>query len=269
MKKNLRFQNKSISYWIEGKGKPVMLVHGFAEDHEVWFHQIDYLKQNFQLILPDLPGSGKSELLTSVNMESMAEVLKEILDQESIQEIDMIGHSMGGYITLAFAEKYSTRLNSFCLFHSSAYPDNEEKKQTRLKATEFMKKNGVEEFLKTSAPNLFAKDANGNLPKSKQQMVDKLIQDYKDLDVNALVAYYQAMMARPDRTNVLKSFTKPILYVLGRHDTAVLYEQGLEQTRLARNVEVYTLNESGHMGMWEELIESNRILEGFLKTKAA
>jgi len=65
MKKNLRFQNKSISYWIEGKGKPVMLVHGFAEDHEVWFHQIDYLKQNFQLILPDLPGSGCTTVIRS------------------------------------------------------------------------------------------------------------------------------------------------------------------------------------------------------------
>jgi len=269
MEKNLQFQNRSISYWIEGKGKPVMLVHGFAEDHEVWSHQIDYLKQNFQLILPDLPGSGKSELVNNVSMESMAEVLKAILDQESVQETCMIGHSMGGYTTLAFAEKFSSRLNSFCLFHSSAYPDNEEKKQTRSKAIEFMKKNGVEEFLKTSTPNLFAKDAKGNLSQAKQQMVDKVIQDYKNFDVNALVAYYQAMMERPDRTHVLKSFTKPILYVLGRHDTAVLYEQGLEQTHLARNVEVYTLNESGHMGMWEELIESNRILEGFLKTKAA
>ena len=246
-----------------------MLVHGFAEDHEVWSHQIGYLKQNFQLILPDLPGSGKSELVNNVSMESMAEVLKAILDQESVQETCMIGHSMGGYTTLAFAEKFSSRLNSFCLFHSSAYPDNEEKKQTRSKAIEFMKKNGVEEFLKTSTPNLFAKDAKGNLSQAKQQMVDKVIQDYKNFDVNALVAYYQAMMERPDRTHVLKSFTKPILYVLGRHDTAVLYEQGLEQTHLARNVEVYTLNESGHMGMWEELIESNRILEGFLKTKAA
>jgi len=269
MEKNLQFQNKSISYWIEGKGKPVMLVHGFAEDHLVWSHQIDYLKQNFQLIIPDLPGSGKSELLNSVSMESMAEVLKAILDQESVQQTCMIGHSMGGYTTLAFAEKYSSRLNSFCLFHSSAYPDNEEKKQTRSKAIEFMKKNGVEEFLKTSTPNLFAKDATGSLSKPKQQMVEKLIRGYKNLDVNALVEYYHAMMERPDRTHVLKSFTKPILYVLGRHDTAVLYEQGLEQTHLARNVEVYTLNESGHMGMWEELIESNRILEGFLKTKAA
>ncbi len=269
MEKKLEFQNKSISYWIEGKGKPVMLVHGFAEDHEVWSHQIEHLKQNFQLIVPDLPGSGKSALLNNVSMESLAEVLKAILDQESVQETIMIGHSMGGYTTLAFAEKYASRLNSFCLFHSSAYPDNEEKKQTRLKAIEFMKKNGVEEFLKTSTPNLFAKDAKGNLSRAKQLMVDKVIHDYKNFDINALVAYYQAMMERPDRTHVLKTFTKPIFFLLGRHDTVVLYEQGLEQTRLARNVEVYTLNDSGHMGMWEEPIESNRILEGFLKTKAA
>ena len=168
MEKNLRFQNKSISYWIQGKGTPVMLVHGFAEDHEVWEHQVKHLQKVFQLILPDLPGSGKSELLSDVSMENMAEVLKAILEQEAIPVVAMIGHSMGGYITLAFAEKYGDRLNSFCLFHSTAYPDNDEKKQTRIKAIEFMKKNGVVEFLKTSTPNLFAKDANRNLVPGKK-----------------------------------------------------------------------------------------------------
>ena len=269
MEKNIQFQNKSISYWIEGKGNPVMLVHGFAEDHEVWDQQVKHLQHSFKLILPDLPGSGKSALLNDVSMETMADLLKAILDQESIQVVTMVGHSMGGYITLAFAEKYNDRLNAFCLFHSTAYPDNDEKKQTRLKAIEFMKKNGVVEFLKTSTPNLFAKNADGNLTKEAQHMVNKLIENYKDFDVNALVAYYQAMMKRPDRTRVLKTFTKPIFYLLGRYDTAVPYEQGLEQTRLAPNVEAYTLNHSGHMGMWEEIAESNKVLEAFLKNNKA
>jgi pimeloyl-ACP methyl ester carboxylesterase len=268
MEKNLQFQNRSITYWLEGSGKPVMLVHGFAEDHRVWENQVKHLQKYFQLILPDLPGSGKSELLDDVSMENMASVLKAILDKESISKVAMVGHSMGGYVTLAFAEKYADYLNCFCLFHSTAYPDNDEKKQVRAKAIEFMKRNGVEEFLKTSTPNLFMKDALGNLDKDRQAMVIKVLEDYRELDGNALVAYYQAMMNRPDRTHVLKTFTKPILYLLGKHDTAVPYQQGLDQTRLAGNVDVHTLNNSGHMGMWEEPLESNRILEDFLKTKA-
>ncbi len=267
MQKNLRVQNRKINYWIEGGGQPVMLVHGFAEDHRVWDYQVEHLRKNFQLVIPDLPGSGISELLEETTMESMAEVIKAILDNESIQICTIVGHSMGGYITLAFAEKYATRLNSFGLFHSTAYPDNEEKKQTRLKAIEFMKKNGVPEFLKTSTPNLFAKEEG--IEKGKQKMINKVIDDYKSIEVRSLVAYYEAMMDRPDRTEVLKTFTKPILFVLGKYDTAVPYPQGIEQSRLPGKAEVHTLHHSGHMGMWEEMDTSNGILEGFFKTNVS
>ena len=265
MQKNLQFQNRSISYWTIGKGKPLMLVHGFAEDHRIWVHQSAHLQDQFQLILPDLPGSGKSSLLNDVSMENMAEVLNAILDQESVQLCSIIGHSMGGYVTLAFAEKNADRLNSFCLFHSSAYPDNDEKKQTRLKAIEFIKKNGVEEFLKISTPNLFAKEGENEQSGSREKMVQKLIEEYKNFDADALIAYYEAMMKRPDRTLVLKSFTKPILFLFGKYDTAVPYQQGIEQSRLAKNGEVQTLHQSGHMGMWEEKDKSNQILESFFK----
>jgi pimeloyl-ACP methyl ester carboxylesterase len=270
MEKELRFQNKSIHYWIEGSGAPVMMIHGFAEDHHVWDLQINALRENWQLIIPDLPGSGKSELLDSTSIDSMAEVVLAILDNESIAQCCIIGHSMGGYITLAFAEKHTDRLNSFCLFHSTAYPDSEEKKQTRLKAIEFIKKNGVEEFLKTSTPNLFAKETTGDEGlmngQSRKKMIQKLIDDYKSMKPEALIAYYQAMINRQDRREVLKTFTKPILFLLGREDTAVPYQQGLEQSSFPPKAEVHTLEHSGHMGMWEETVEANRILLAFCKT---
>ena len=265
MQKKLRFQNKSISYWVEGNGHPLMLVHGFAEDHRVWHYQSRLLQKNFKIILPDLPGSGASELIDTISMESMAEVLNTILDQEGINECSIIGHSMGGYVTLAFAEKNENRLNAFSLFHSTAYPDSEEKKQTRLKSIEFIRKNGVEEFLKTSTPNLFAKGKTDSEKEEKAKMTREVVETYKDFTPEALIAYYRAMMERPDRTEVLKTFTKPILFLLGKEDTAVPYDQGIEQSKLPRNVETHTLQQSGHMGMWEEKDKSNRILEVFFK----
>jgi len=287
MEKELRFQNKAIHYWIEGSGKPsLMMIHGFAEDHRVWDLQLDALRENYQLIIPDLPGSGKSELLGKTSMESMADAILGILDRESINECCMIGHSMGGYVTLAFAEKNPQRLNSFCLFHSTAYPDSEEKKQTRLKAIEFIKRNGVEEFLKSSTPNLFAKEVEGKTtdhgqltttdhrrqtdhgPRTtvkRKDMIQKLIDDYKDMKPESLIAYYDGMIQRPDRTNVLKSFPKPILFLLGKEDMAVPYQQGLEQSRFPMKPEVHTLEFSGHMGMWEQTAEANRILLAFVK----
>ena len=265
MKKNFQFQNKSISYWVEGQGKPLMLVHGFAEDHRVWEYQVEHLRNYFQLILPDLPGSGESELLEQTSMDSMAEVLLAIAIQEGVDVFSMIGHSMGGYITLAFAEKNQERLNAFSLFHSTAYPDTGEKKQIRLKAIEFIRKNGVEEFLKTSTPALFAKKNSSHAKMGREDMIKKVIDDYKEFDPQSLIAYYEAMMQRPDRTAVLKTFTKPILFLLGKEDTAVPYEQGVEQSKLPRKVEMHTLQQSGHMGMWEEWEKSNRTLEVFFK----
>jgi pimeloyl-ACP methyl ester carboxylesterase len=266
MQRNFRFQNKLINYWIEGDGPAVMLVHGFAEDHRVWQYQADFLKKNYRLIIPDLPGSGASELLPHTSMESMSGALFAIVEKESIDSLSLIGHSMGGYISLAFAAQFNDRLNSLCLFHSTAFADSEEKKQTRAKAIEFIKKNGVEEFLRTTTPNLFAKgDAKSGEGQLKNEMVRKVVDDYKYLPAESLIAYYEAMMKRPDRTDVLKSFIKPILLLLGRHDTAVPYEQGIQQSKLSRMTEVHTLESSGHMGMWEQTAESNDVLAGFVK----
>ena len=139
MKKQLLYQNNRIVYAVEGAGKPVMLVHGFGEDSSVWVNQIPFLKDHFQLIIPDLPGSGESAMVDDMSMEGMAEVLKAVADKETNELFTLIGHSMGGYITLAFAEKYSNRLNGFGLFHSTAFADSEEKKATRQKGIEFIR----------------------------------------------------------------------------------------------------------------------------------
>lgn len=104
-----------------------MLIHGFGEDAAIWNNQTEYLKDKFQLIIPDLPGSGKSEMTDDMSMEGMAEVIHSIIRQEDIDACTVIGHSMGGYITLAFAEKYPDYLSAFGLFHSTAYADSDEK----------------------------------------------------------------------------------------------------------------------------------------------
>ena len=129
MNKELLYQNKKIFCRFIGNGKPVVLIHGFGEDGEVWKNQIEFLKDKFQLIIPDLPGSGKSEMINDMSMEGMAEVIYSIIHEEKIKSCILIGHSMGGYITLAFAEKYPEYLTAFGLFHSTAYADNEEKRK--------------------------------------------------------------------------------------------------------------------------------------------
>ena len=162
MIKEIQVQGKKIVYQVIGNGKPVILIHGFGEKADVWNNQVDYLQDKFQLIVPDLPGSGYSEMIDDMSMEGMAEVIKTIIETESQipsaegREACIIGHSMGGYITLAFVEKYPELVSAFGLFHSSAFADNEEKKITRQKGIDFINQHGAFEFLKTATPNLFS-----------------------------------------------------------------------------------------------------------------
>jgi pimeloyl-ACP methyl ester carboxylesterase len=263
---NILIDDKPVYYRIEGTGQPVVLVHGFSEDGTVWENQAKYLKNKFQLIIPDLPGSGHSSPFdyaqgdANWSMEYFAECIRAILDQEKISTVSMIGHSMGGYITLAFAEAYPDRLRSFGLFHSTAFADSEEKKTARRRGIEFIQQNGPAKFLEQSIPNLFSDETKKHQP----DLVHKILARYTNFIGQSLVNYYQAMMARPDRTHVLKNFPHPVLFIMGKHDTAVPYEQALQQSYMPGLSYIHTLEHSGHMGMWEEPALSNDFIGEFL-----
>jgi pimeloyl-ACP methyl ester carboxylesterase len=261
MQRTLMVKDHAISYRVLGKGTPVMLVHGFGEDSRVWEKQEAVLQQHFKLIIPDLPGSGKSALTEDVSMEGMARVLKEILDDLAIRSCIMVGHSMGGYITLAFAEMYPVSLIAFGLFHSSAYADNEEKKTARRRGIEFIREQGPEKFLEQSTRNLFSEETRQNNPAEVQEFIDR----FTNFPAQSLVSYYEAMMRRPDRTKVLKDFTGPVLFIIGKFDSAVPPEHVLEQCHLPRLAYIQLLMHSGHLGMVEEADLSTGFLEKFLK----
>lgn len=261
--KTITYQSSKIVYRIIGEGKPVVFVHGFGEDGDIWQEQIDFLKDQFQLIIPDLPGSGQSEMINDMSIEGMAEVLKAILDNESLtEEVYLFGHSMGGYITLAFAEKYPSLLAAFGLIHSSAFADSEEKKNTREKAIGFINNNGAYEFLKTSIPDLFYRGHDG--PKLLES-INELIEKGKNFTPEALIAYYRAMINRPGRTAVLKTFSKPILFIIGQFDKAIPFQQSLQQCYLPSQPHVHILRLSAHMGMIEESDKVNNALLKFLQ----
>ena len=260
MNKELLYQNKRIFYRIIGRGKPVILIHGFGEDGEVWRNQIEYLKDKFQLIIPDLPGSGRSEMTDDMSMEGMAELIHSMIHAENIDACPVIGHSMGGYITLALVESYWNHVSAFGLFHSSAYADSEEKKVTRRKGIEFINKNGSFEFLKTSTPNLFSQQTKDENP----ELVTEFIAGLNNFSPGALVSYYEAMMQRPDRANMLQKATVPVLFIIGNYDNAVPLEDGLKQCHLPGKSYIYILRNSGHMGMLEEKDKCIEVLDKFL-----
>lgn len=260
--KSLLFENKKIQYTVYGKGKPVILLHGFGEDSTVWDAQVTFLQDHFRLIVPDIPGSGGSEYIAGADIDTYADIVKEISDRE-LQEMNgvIIGHSMGGYITLAFAEKYPGYLNAFGLFHSSAFADTEEKKEARKKGIDFIRSNGAPAFIKTSTPNLFTQQYKEQYPGK----VEALIEAGKNFTAEALIQYYEAMIERPDRINVLKTFPKSILFIIGQHDQAIPFDASMKQCHLPSLSHVHILRQSAHMGMWEEEEKTNNILFSFLE----
>lgn len=279
MTKKLLYQNKKIVYHITGKGNPVILIHGFGEDSSVWKNQAPSnspqggepntqpplsgntsLTSKFKLIIPDLPGSGQSEMIDDMSMEGMAEVIRSIIHEENIDACPVIGHSMGGYITLALVEKYPNLVSAFGLFHSSAYADSDEKKVVRRKGIEFISQHGAFEFLKTSTPNLFSPNSKEQIPDS----IEQLINSGHNFSPTALVSYYEAMMQRPDRTEILRKAAVPVLFIMGEYDNAIPLQDGLEQCHLPEKSYIHILRKSGHMGMLEEKDRCNEILEKFL-----
>jgi pimeloyl-ACP methyl ester carboxylesterase len=260
MEKIIETGGKQVFYRVTGTGEPVMLVHGFGESGEVWKLQVDHLQNKFRLIVPDLPGSGRSEMAGDMSMDGMAEILNAILNAEGLGQVTMIGHSMGGYITLAFVNRYPGKLKAFGLFHSTAFADSEEKKTARKKGIEFIRKNGTSEFLKTTSPNLFSPATQADNP----GLIDEFLAGLDNFSIPAFVSYYESMMQREDHTDVLKSTTLPVLFVIGEHDSAIPKEDALRVAHLPGISYIHILHHSGHMGMLEEPNKSNTILEKFL-----
>jgi pimeloyl-ACP methyl ester carboxylesterase len=271
MDKSVIIQGKPLHYRVVGKGSPVLLLHGFAEDSRIWDTLEAPLAGSYQLILPDIPGSGKSEAWegnendaegsSSPSLEDLAEAMKQVLDAEGIGTCTMIGHSMGGYITLAFAEKYPGRLDGFGLFHSTADPDGPEKKEARRKGMAFMTEHGAERFLRQSIPNLFAEKFRVDHPAE----VEELLARGNGFTAKTLRQYYRAMIQRPDRKGVLNDSKVPVLFIMGEQDKTINLQDVLCQSHLPSIAHVLVWQGVAHMGMREVPQLSMEALMKFLR----
>ena len=145
-----------LHYEITGNGKEnLVLLHGFMESLLIWEDLEPLLSKNFRIIKIDLPGHGRSEIYGEIHtMEMMAEKVKEVADQLKLEKFHLLGHSMGGYVSLAFAEKFAEKLKSLTLFFSTYFPDDEEKKETRKKSFRIILES-YKTYVGAGIPNLF------------------------------------------------------------------------------------------------------------------
>jgi pimeloyl-ACP methyl ester carboxylesterase len=254
----------SLFYRISGHGETVVFIHGFAEDGSIWDNYVAALDNNYRLLIPDLVGSGKSTgTAENISMEILAGHINMILEKENVSSCFMIGHSMGGYVALAFAEKYGEKLLGLGLFHSTAFADDEEKKANRKKNIDFIRKHGTAKFIAQTTPNLYSEEFR----KERPEVIDREIEKYSDFSPTSLVAYTESMMMRPDRSHVLKEINKPVLLIIGEKDNAVPIDQSLKLCKIADFAYIYIGTHSGHMGMLEEPEFCLKAIKDFLSGK--
>ncbi|MEP2773050.1 MAG: alpha/beta hydrolase [Fulvivirga sp.] len=253
--------NNEIHFTDEGEGFPLLFIHGFCETHEMWDDfKIPFLK-DFRVITVDLPGFGNSPLPDGgFTLADIADVLADFLDSLNIKQVVVVGHSLGGYVTLELAKLKSELIKGFCLFHSTAYADDEEKKDSRNKTIDFVEKRGVKVFATSFVPSLFYSKNRKNLTSE----IDNAVAIASKTPLPTLVAYTKAMRDRQDRTDVLESFSNPILFIAGVKDTSVPLEKIEPQFLLPKRAVVKVLENTGHMGMFEKKTETQQMVKAFI-----
>ncbi|MDT8393401.1 MAG: alpha/beta hydrolase [Bacteroidales bacterium] len=253
------YKKKKIWYRISGEGKTIVLLHGFLENMGMWTYFSKKLSENYQVVTIDLPGFGKSECLAQVHlMEQMATAVNKVMKELDIRKCLMVGHSMGGYVALAFAKKYPGKLKGMVLFHSHALADTPEAKVNRNRAIDVVRSDRGT-FIYNFFPDLFAPE---NVEKFDQE-IKKMHIDAMNTSPKAIIAALEGMKYRTDKLDVITSARFPILFILGKKDSRIPFEKTLAQAALPPNGEILVLDNVGHMGFLEARKTTLKAIEGF------
>ena len=229
--------------------KCVVLLHGYLESMYVWDDFTHLLTPKVRVITVDIPGHGISMVQGEVHtMEYIADVLNDMLDALSIAKVTMVGHSMGGYVALAFCAKYASRLDGLVLLSSTPFPDTELKRENRQREIDLVKA-GKKEMLARVAPE--AGFAVQNRKRLKDYIED-LVECVHVTEDEGIVALLGGMMQRVDQNEMLRTCGVDQLFILGKLDGYIPVEVAEEFISLNPQAKVAWLENSGHMGFIEE-----------------
>ncbi len=260
MQKSILFKNAKISFSDVGKGRAIVLLHGFLENATMWDEVVPKLCTRNRIIIIDLLGHGKSDCLGYVHtMELFAETVTAVLKHLRIRKCILIGHSLGGYVALAFAEKHPEKIKGLCLMNSTSNEDDEERKALRARANKMIQHNFTN-MVRLSFVNLFG-------PKSRavfKKEIDHGIQQALKTPVQGYIAANEGMRNRPNRNHVLAEHDFKKLIIVGKKDPVLDYDNALKEAdKTASKVIVF---DNGHMSHIENTSELIVTLKGFIKS---
>jgi pimeloyl-ACP methyl ester carboxylesterase len=241
-----------ISYTDSGKGAPLVLIHAFPTDKRLWLSQKN-LSRYFRVITIDLPGFGQSSPVygQTITMTEYADVINQLLDQLHIKKSIIGGESMGGYIALAFLNKYPKKVKGLVLSDTQAIADSKEIKAKRELAAIDVLENGATHFVGVFLPKALSPDAS-----RQTKLFLKSIMEAEP--VTAIASALRGMAKRFDTSKILASTSIPILIVTGENDMVVSPKQSENMHRLAKNSQLIIIANAGHLSSLEQPEAWNR-----------
>jgi len=236
-----------LAYTRQGKGTPLVLLHGFPLDHHIWDKVVPLLENNFDLIIPDLRGFGESTTVeTPYTMEDLASDIAGLLDQLGIKESAVAGHSMGGYIALAFARNYPEKVKGLGLIATQALADPQERKEGRYKSVADVAEKGIGGVVDVMTTK-FTSD------EKLQEFARKSMEEQQPA---AYIGGLKAMAERLDSTSLLASMEYPVVIVHGKADALIPFERGQEMKDAIPHAHFVEIEDAGHLPMLEAVQET-------------
>lgn len=257
--KTINYKNSTIAYTDNGKGTAVVLLHGFLGNKSMWDFFVSALATKNRIIAIDLLGHGQSDSQGYLHaMEDQADMVYEVLSALRIRKAVFIGHSMGGYVALAFAELYPDHVKGLVLINSTSRPDSIERQNNRDRAIKAVKKDHTS-FVRLSVANLFSDNKREQLAAE----IEKTKTDALKTPLQGIVAALEGMKIRKDREVLLHFSPYPKLLVLGKNDSVLPFEESKAQVK---NTDVGLVSfPDGHMSFLENQTELLEVLRKFLK----
>jgi len=253
------FKEKEISFESIGEGSTIVFLHGFMENRLMWNAFSNTLSKKFNVITIDLPGHGESEVVAPVqSMELMADAVKAVLDTLEIKKCMLVGHSMGGYISLAFADMYPDMMSGLVLFHSHAMEDSEQVKKNRERTANIIEKDSVG-YISMFIPDLYAKK---NIERCSEE-IERQKKFAKDMPKQGIIASLLGMKTRTDKLKLLSQIDIPVLFIAGKQDSRIPLEKMMKQVAVPKYAELVLFADAGHMSWIEEETTTVKALSSF------
>lgn len=259
MLKEIAFQNNKIAYSISGRGLPLLLLHGYMMSSQIWGDFKELLGLKYQVIVPDLPGHGNSGAFPPVHsMELMAEAAKAVLDNENIHKCNILGHSMGGYVGLAFLEHYSDQIEKIMLLNTHPFEDSDQKIVIRNKIINLLNKEKKELLL----GQLLSEMISSGDEEKYQKIRDLAFDIASAQSVKSLIATTNGMKLRPDRSLFLHEIKVPLKWILSDSDLQLDAEELINRAREMSITEPQIIA-GGHMNFLEDPYGMFRYVHSF------